>query len=91
MASGRHCDECRRLTVLYFESVRHHASLMEEKHDTLHEDAGDIKWKLLQAERCVNEARENFIAHRATHFSKQPTAGGGPDEGGDGSGIGGGP
>jgi hypothetical protein len=67
MASGRHCEECRRLTDLYLEAVRHHAGLMDEEREMLRGTVDDREWKLSQAERSVNEARQRFLSHRAIH------------------------
>jgi hypothetical protein len=69
MASGLHCEECRRLTDLYLDSVRDHASLMDEEHETLHDDP-DIECRRAQAERRVHQARERFLTHRAKHSSE---------------------
>jgi hypothetical protein len=68
MASEPRCEECRRLTDLYLESVRHHARLMDGEDETL--SAGDREWKLAQAERSVHDVRDKFLAHRAMHSSE---------------------
>jgi hypothetical protein len=70
MASGRHCEECRRLTDLYLKAVGHHSRLIEES-DPLQ---GDDEWRIAQAERSVKEVRQRFLSHRITdHSLKEPS------------------
>lgn len=74
MASGRHCEECIRLTDLYLNRVSYHASLVDGGAKTIQVD-GDLEWKILQTEKEVHEARERFLAHRALHSIRRQRAG----------------
>ena len=63
------------MTDLYLEAVRHHACLMDEENEMLRGTLDDREWKLSQAERSVNEARQRFLSHRAAHSGSDTVIG----------------